>query len=235
MSEEYQQELESAIAVMESQASIFALKFIPDSRSRAEYMLKTRQASKEIRDLVRSGKLTPQEGAKRASTIRNTIMDATRGKLSDIGRAWSQKLKRNGKTLAELESHYTKKLFSLNFDSLSQSNKNRVWKEIVAASGRPSPSMNTTAKIMKHAGRGLVVITVSLALYNIISAEDKVRATSKEGFVIGAGFGGMAAGGYVASLACGQAHFFVQQLGHLHLVPQQHSEPKWLLIMRGKL
>ncbi|MBL4608016.1 MAG: hypothetical protein JKY01_09345 [Pseudomonadales bacterium] len=93
---------------MESQASIFAIKFIPDSRSRTEYMLKTKTASKEIIDLVRSGKLTSEAGAKKAASIRNTIMDATRGKLSNIGKSWSQNLKVKGKALPQLETIYAK-------------------------------------------------------------------------------------------------------------------------------
>ena len=47
-----------------------------------------------------------------------------------------------------------------------------------------------------------------LAVTTTISSEDKVRATAKEGLVVGAGLGGMAAGGYVASLACGPGAFF---------------------------
>jgi len=202
------QELESAIALLESQASIFATKFIPDSKSRTEYMKKTREASNEIKSLVNNGSITAQEGAKRASSIRNTILDATRGKLSNIGKAWSHNLKNSGKSLPQLEAEYAKSLFGRKFDSLPENNKNRVWKEIVAASGRQRPSANSAAKAVGLAGRGLVVVTVALALYNIISAEDKVRATTKEGVVIGAGLGGMAAGGYVASLACGPGAFF---------------------------
>ncbi|MGH1372687.1 MAG: hypothetical protein ACRBBW_11660 [Cellvibrionaceae bacterium] len=205
---EYDQELESAIALMESQALIFATKFIPDSKYRTEYMRKTREASREIKELVKAGKLSPLEGAKRASEIRNTIMDATRGKLSNIGKAWSHNLKVSGKSLQELEMHYALDKFGKNFETLSDSNKNLVWKEIVAASGRQRPSANFKAKAVGVLGKSLVVLTVSLTLYNIISAEDKVRATAKEGVVIGAGVGGMLAGGYVASLACGPGAFF---------------------------
>lgn len=203
-----EQSVEAAIALMESQASIFAIKFIPDSRSRSEYMLKTKFASKEIRDQVRSGKITPEIGAKKAASIRNTIMDATRGKLSNIGKSWSQNLKVKGKSLPQLEMIYAKKLFNLNFNALPVDKRNRVWKEIVTSSGRQRPMANTTAKAIGIAGKSLVIVTVSLALYNIISAEDHARATAKEGLVIGSSIGGMLAGGYVASLACGPGAFF---------------------------
>lgn len=205
--EEKNQELESAIALMESQAVIFANKFIPDTAVRQEYIKMSRKASNDIRELVEAGKITPKQAAERAHSIRNTLLDASRGKLSNIGRAWSQNLKKLGKTLPELENYYAKKLFKLNFESLSQGNKNRVWKEIVAASGRPKASVNTSAKILGAVGKGFVVVTVSLALYNIISAEDKTRATAKEAVVIGSSLGGMVAGGYVASLACGPGAF----------------------------
>jgi len=63
---------------------------------------------------------------------------------------------------------------------------------------------------MGIAGRSLVIVTVSLALYNIISADDHdhARATAKEGVVVGSSLGAMVAGGYVASLTCGPGAFF---------------------------
>ncbi len=205
---ESDQKLASAIALMESQALIFGLKFIPDSKYRSEYIQKTRDASREIKTLVKTGKLSPHEGAVRASEIRNTIMDVTREKLSNIGKAWSQNHKVNGKSLVELESQYALEKYGKNFDELSVQNKNSVWKEIVAAAGRQRPSANFKAKAVGVLGRGLVVLTVSLALYNIIIAEDKARASTKEGVILGASVGGMLAGGYVASLACGPGAFF---------------------------
>lgn len=53
-----------------------------------------------------------------------------------------------------------------------------------------------------NAGKWFFVVTVSFALYNIISSEDKTRATAKEAVVIGSSLGGMVAGGYIASLSC---------------------------------
>ncbi|WP_051785692.1 hypothetical protein [Endozoicomonas numazuensis] len=134
-------------------------------------------------------------------------MDATRGKLSNVGKAWSHNLKNSGKTLTQLESLYAKRIFNSNFENLNQAQRNTVWKEIVTSAGRQRPSANTGAKAMGIAGRALVVLAVAMVVYNISTAEDKTRQTAKEGAILASSVGGMAAGGYVASLACGPGAF----------------------------
>jgi len=63
--------------------------------------------------------------------------------------------------------------------------------------------MNAAASKYSKLGRGLLVVTIGVAVYNIAAAEDKVTATAREGVIIGGGFSGGAAGGAVAGLTCG--------------------------------
>lgn len=59
--------------------------------------------------------------------------------------------------------------------------------------------MNATASMFSKLGRGVLIVTIGVAVYHIAVAEDKVKATAREGVIIGGGF----AGGAVAGLACG--------------------------------
>lgn len=63
--------------------------------------------------------------------------------------------------------------------------------------------MNAAATRYSNLGRGLLVVTIGVAVYNIATAEDKIKATGREGVIVGGGFAGGAAGGAMAGLACG--------------------------------
>nr|MDC2855380.1 hypothetical protein [Ningiella sp. W23] len=81
--------------------------------------------------------------------------------------------------------------------------KNQVYLEIIESSGRPRPAVNSAAQKYTKLGRGLLLVTLGVAVYNIAVADDKAKATAREGVVIGGGFAGGAAGGVLAGLACG--------------------------------
>ena len=189
------QELQSSLSGFESAAFNFGIRFIPDSKVRSEYVSRARATAREILAQVQSGKLSSAEGAKTASELRNVLMDALRGKSSDIGRAYALSLKLNGKTLTVLEQKYSKSLFGKNFIKLSASQKNRVWKEIVFASGRPQIKATKVAKTLAIASRGLIALTITISVYNIVTADDKGKATAREGAVISGGLLGSVAGG----------------------------------------
>lgn len=131
------------------------------------------------------------------------LMDAMRGQSSEIARAYAVSLKTQGKSLPELESKYAKKLFGRSFNALSETQKGKIWKEIVFSSGRPRMEANQLAKTMGRAGRGFIAVTVAISVYNIATAEDKIVASAKEGAVLGGGLLGSVAGGAAAGLACG--------------------------------
>ena len=53
------------------------------------------------------------------------------------------------------------------------------------------------------AGRGLLVLSLAVSIYQIATAEDRLVAARREVAVTGAGIGGGIAGGALAGLACG--------------------------------
>lgn len=196
-------DLETSLASLKSQAVNFGERFIKDSAVRASYMRQTEFVAKTLLEEVQLGRLSPFEAAEEANKIRNAIMEAERVNSSDIGRAEAQALKSTGKSLKELESHYAQKLFKSTFERLTQANKNKVWREIVEASGRPRPVLNVKAMRLAKAGRGLIFFSVAFSVYNVATAENMERQVVKEGATAGVGLLGGMAGGAVAGLACG--------------------------------
>jgi hypothetical protein len=74
---------------------------------------------------------------------------------------------------------------------------------MVESAGRPRTAVTTSVRRFAVLARGLIVVTIGIAVYNISMAEDKSEAVAREGVVIGGGVIGGAAGGAVAGLACG--------------------------------
>jgi hypothetical protein len=56
---------------------------------------------------------------------------------------------------------------------------------------------------LSRAGRGLIVLSLALSVYTIMTADDKLDATKHEAAVTGAGISGGILGGALAGLACG--------------------------------
>lgn len=131
-------------------------------------------------------------------------MEAQRAKTSSIGLSIARFMKKEGKTLAELEAKYADKLYGKTFVVLKPNQKNDVWRLIVQKSGEPQARASNGAKWVGRAGRGLFVLTITIAVYHIATAEDKVRAAANEGVAVGGGVAGATALGS-AGLVCGPA------------------------------
>ncbi|MDY0273210.1 MAG: hypothetical protein RBR37_11990 [Advenella sp.] len=197
--------LEGALSEMESAAMNFAYRFINDGKIRLNYIHQTRMLAQEYRTKVVSGQMQAQQAVGHVQYIRNQILEAQRLHTSDIGRAVAVNAKKTGLTLDDLTEKYARQKFGTSFSSLSASNQNQVYLEIIDSSGRTRPSMNVIADRLSKLGRGLLVVTLGTAVYNIASAESKGKALAREGIILGSGFAGGAAGGAVAGLACGPA------------------------------
>lgn len=195
--------LDTSLSLLEAEAFNFAVRNIQDANVRKSYMRQTQQMSMQYRSLVKSGALSASEAASQVQVLRNEIMEAHRLKSSDIGKAKAISLKTNGLSLNELCEKYAKKMFNKPYSYLTETQKNKVYLEIIESSGRSRPSVNAAAGRLHNVGRGLLVLTVGIAVYNIATAEDKAKATAREGVVLGGGFAGGAAGGAAAGLVCG--------------------------------
>lgn len=196
-------DLETALGLLKSEAINFGYRFIQEGAVRRDYIAKAEAVARTIRAEVAAGRLTFGEAAQEASKLRNAILEASRLNSSDLGRAIAEGAKRTGRTLPQLEAYYAQELLKKSFNALTQSEKNRVWLEIVEASGRPRPSFNIKAVRLARVGRGFILFSTALAVYNVATADDMGRQVVKEGATAGAGVLGAMGGGALAGLACG--------------------------------
>ncbi|MDE8602608.1 hypothetical protein M3I01_006665 [Marinomonas sp. RSW2] len=195
--------LEGSLSQMESAAMNFAHRFINDGKVRMNYINQTKKVADEYRTRINSGAISAEDAAKQVQVIRNQILEAQRLRTSDLGKAKAVSLKKTGLTLSDLTEKYSQNKYEKPFLNLSNLQKNQVYLEIIDSSGRPRPAVNASAQNYTKLGRGLLFVTLGIAVYNIAVADDKAKATAREGVVIGGGFAGGAAGGALAGLACG--------------------------------
>jgi len=193
--------LYKALEDLKATANNFAIRFINDDSARIKYNKVVKQMTEEVLLEYNSGRITALQGAEKAQTARNIIMDQIRKITSDIGKAEAVKMKSKGKTLYELENYKAYKLYNRPFEALTTTEKNRVWLDIVRS--QPDSKFNLKVRKLGRVGRLLVVLTLAVAVYNITTADDKATAAEREAVTVGGGFLGGAAGGAVAGLACG--------------------------------
>lgn len=195
--------LDEAIRAMEAEFVSFAARFIQDSRVRANYVSQARALSAEILEKVAKNQISAAEGAAEANAMRNGLLDAGRLNSSDIGRALAESEKAAGLTLSQLVERYSQRLYQRSFAQLSAAEQDLVFVEVVKAAGRPNPRFTGLARNLGKAGKGLLVVSLALAVYTIVTSERPGRELAKQGVVLGVGFGGSVAAGAAAGLVCG--------------------------------
>jgi hypothetical protein len=195
----------SSIQALEAEAANVGVHLSLDAATRHVYAKHIRDMANELRAQASNGKITWAEAATQAREMRNSIMDIVRGRSTPVGRAMAESLKREGKTLNELIARKTRQLFgpASDFNRLPVSQQNKVYAEIVKSAGRSNPRITAAMRTASRAGRGLIVLSIALSVYTIVTAEDKMRSAKREVAVTGAGIGGGIAGGALAGLACG--------------------------------
>ena len=204
--------LNQEIAELEVAAANFAQRFILDANIRKKYIESVSKFSGELQDKIKRKQISPQAAARQAQNMRNTIMNAMRGKTSDFGLAIARFLKKEGKTLSQLEAKYAQELFKFDFEKINHNQRNEVWRKIVSKAGEPQVRASNGAIWLGRAGRGLFVFTIAISAYHIAKAEDKVRAATNEGVALAGGLAGASALG-ASGLACGPAAIACVPLG----------------------
>ena len=189
-----------AILALEVAGLNFANSLINDTRVRQEYIRRTQAMSQELKGAVNSGSMKPDQAAKIASEMRNEIMEAARRKTSKFGLAKARKMKPKGAALDDLVKKYASKKFSKPFEQLTKGQQDEVLMEIVASAGRSNAKVNLKLKRVGAAARGLWVISIAVAAYNIGSAENKADAAGKEGASLAGGIAGSAMAGAAAGI-----------------------------------
>lgn len=93
---------ENAIKQFETQAVNFSYRFINDASVRMDYMSKTKEVAKELSISYKNGNISAKQAAEAAIQMRNEIMEFTRTRTSDMGRAKAKALKFKGLNLPQL-------------------------------------------------------------------------------------------------------------------------------------
>lgn len=196
-------ELEQALDELEAEGQSFAFRFIDMAVIRQRYVQSVQEMCRDILGKVRSGELTSKAGAELAHGLRNEIMDDLRRQSMDVGRSMAEKLKAVGKTFEEILQKVSKKKFGKDFTLLTEVERGEVYLECVASAGRPNADVIKSAARYGKIGKGLFVLSLAIAVYNVATADDKLKAAGHESAGLGGGLLGGAAGGAAAGLICG--------------------------------
>jgi len=195
--------LDRALELMEGSALRFSLDAISDEKIRASYTKNIKRMSQQVRDDVKAGRITAQEGVKFSHEMRNKIMMEHRKFTSAQGLAIAQRKKKDGKGLKTLLDIYSENLFQKGYDSLSDVEKNKVHYAILESSGRDNARFTAGTKKMLVMGKLGVLVTAALATYQILNADNKPKEAARQGIIVSSGaVGGVLAGMGVSAL-CG--------------------------------
>lgn len=195
--------LAKAIEAFQATATNFGEKFLSMGNTRSRYLKAIKDMSNEILDMVRNNRISAEEGAQQAHNARNLILEMSRGKDSELGRAWAESLKKTGKSFEEVLEKSAKKLFRGSFSSLSQSEKNMVYLDTIKSAGRPQERVTNLVGKLGAFGKLFIAASIAIAYYDIATSNDKVSTAGKQGAGLAGGIGGGVLGGAAAGLICG--------------------------------
>lgn len=196
---------DSAINALQGDVSAVAARLTIDPRLRLEYSRRIKEMSADLRAKATVGVISWEKAAQEAQQTRNLIMEMVRARSTPLGRAMAEQLKSEGKTLNELVAKKAKSLFGsqANFNSLSEVQKNQIYAGIVESAGKSNPQVNMKMMQLSRLGKGLVVLSIAISVYEIYTADDKVSESGRQIAINSAGIAGAAAGGAMAGLMCG--------------------------------
>ena len=195
--------LQQAIDSYEAAAIRFSMDAIKDAKVRQSYMSNIRRISEQVKKEVAARNCTVKEGAEFCNEMRNKIMAEHRKFSSAQGRAFTEKQKPKGLNMQKAINMYSKDKFSKPFSSLSQSEKNAVYYEIIESSARDNVTFTAKTKKLKIMGKVGILVTGALAAYEIVNADNKPKETVRLGLILSGGaVGGLMAGLGVSSI-CG--------------------------------
>lgn len=196
---------ENAIKSLEATTASAGMHLEIDSSARRTYAREIKAMAVNLRREVGRGKLTWAQAAEQAHTTRNLVMQFTRWHTTPVGRAFAERKKAEGRGLNALVAEKTAKLFGPNavFEKLPPSKQNRVFAEIVASAGRSQPMITRAAMRLSYLGRSVILLSLALSTYNVLTARNRSTAVKRELVTTAAGTGGSLAGGALAGSACG--------------------------------
>ncbi|EOU9539471.1 hypothetical protein ACOJCD_003280 [Cronobacter dublinensis] len=196
---------EGAINALQGDVSAAAARLTIDPRLRLQYARLIKEMSADLRAKANAGMISWEQAAREAQQTRNLIMDMVRVRSTPLGRAMAERMKSQGKTFNELVAKKAKSLFGsrVNFNTLSEVQKNQIYADIVLAAGKSNPQVNMQMMQLSRLGKGLIVLSIAISVYEIYNADDKIAESGRQLAINSAGIAGAAAGGAMAGLMCG--------------------------------
>lgn len=188
--------LDEAIAGLEGAATRFSIDAIKDAVTRDSYTSNVRRISIQVREEALSGKISSLEAVEFCNEMRNKILAEHRKITSPQGLAVAVKYKKEGPTLPTLFEKYAKKNFGSNYADLSPEQKKIVHYNIIDSSSRDSAKFTNGSKRLKIMGKVGILVTATLATYEIANADNKPKEAARQGIILSGG----AVGGFLAGL-----------------------------------
>jgi hypothetical protein len=184
-----------ALRLLEGEAVDFAARHIKDARVRGGYVADTRDLCRRLMSEYALKEIAAPEAAEQAVRLRNELLDAARLTAGDIAAAFARRHRLQAAGLAELADGYARHKYGEPFGRLTRAARDEVCLGVVQAAGRPHPTPATGAKRSAVLGRGLAVVAVAVAVYNVLTADDTTRALVGGGApaAVGAFVGGVLA------------------------------------------
>jgi hypothetical protein len=198
-----QSPLDAAIAAMEGAATRFSLDAVSDANVRSSYMANIRRVSQQAKVDVLAGKISSLEAVEYCSEMRNKIMAEHRHFTSAQGLAKSEQLKKTPPTLPELFDKYAQRKFKLNYEQLSEAQKTEIHYSVIESAGRDRAEISKGTQRMRIIGKVGILVTATLATYEILNADNKAKEAARQGIILGGGAAGGLLAGLGVSLFCG--------------------------------
>jgi len=195
--------LDMAIAGMEGAATRFSMDAISDAKTRASYMSNIKRMSIETKAEVSAGKISAREGVEFCQEMRNRIMLEHRKFTSAQGLAFAERKKKLPPTLQETLDKYALRIENVEYNKLTTEQKSKVHYSILESSGRDNAPVSRVTKKLRIMGKVGILITATVAVYEIMNADNKVKETSRQGIIIGGGAAGGGLAGLGVSALCG--------------------------------
>ena len=202
MSEADDRKVRQALDGLEGVAAATSAWATQDPAVRAAYQTMLKAMSKRIWTQYQSGKLSAEAAAQAANEGRNFVLRLARMASTPEGRAAAIKLKANGLSLEQLLERYAQKLHGKPFGTLSEPQRTAVFEEIIQSAGRSRAAVDESMRALGATSRLFWALTVLMALFDISTARDKVKATVHIIAVMGVGIvAGEVLGGVIGSFA----------------------------------
>jgi hypothetical protein len=198
-----QSPLDVAIAAMEGAATRFSIDAINDANVRTSYMSNIARVSRQAKLDVKAGKISSLEAVEYCYEMRNKIMAEHRKFTSVQGLAKAEQLKKTPPSQAQLFDKYAQKKFKLNYERLNQNQKGQIHYEIIESSGRNNATVSKGTQRMRVMGKVGILVTATIATYEILNADNKVKESARQGIIIGGGVAGGFLAGLGVSALCG--------------------------------